>query len=172
MTWQHSCRGMRKYVWWYIIIRNWIAAKWHQWNGPLDQRCCHYWPGDMDKISRRGARWHAYVLTWHSIGWYYVRHVGQIYGELTMVTNGRLYSNVNRRYGYVCCMHDDVIKWKHFRVTGPLCGEFTGHWWIPLTKASDAELWCFLWSAPEQTVEQTIETTVIWDASVLIMTSQ
>ena len=21
-----------------------------------------------------------------------------------------------------------------FRVTGPLCGEFTGHWWIPLTK--------------------------------------
>ena len=34
-----------------------------------------------------------------------------------------------------------------FRYTGPLCGEFTGHWWIPLTKASDAELWCFLWSA-------------------------
>ena len=28
-----------------------------------------------------------------------------------------------------------------FRVTGPLCGEFTGHWWIPLKKASDAELW-------------------------------
>ena len=34
-----------------------------------------------------------------------------------------------------------------FRVTGPLCGEFTGHRWIPLTKASDAELWCFLWPA-------------------------
>ena len=30
-----------------------------------------------------------------------------------------------------------------FRVTGPLCGEFTGHRWVPLTKASDAELWCF-----------------------------
>ena len=29
-----------------------------------------------------------------------------------------------------------------FRVTGPLCREFTGPWWIPLTKASDAELWC------------------------------
>ena len=27
-----------------------------------------------------------------------------------------------------------------FRVTGPLCGELTGHRWIPLTKASDAEL--------------------------------
>ena len=35
-----------------------------------------------------------------------------------------------------------------FRVTGHLCGEFTDHRWIPLTKASDAELWCFLWSAP------------------------
>ena len=36
-----------------------------------------------------------------------------------------------------------------FRVTGPLCGEFTIHWWIPCTKASDVELWSFLWSAPE-----------------------
>ena len=36
-----------------------------------------------------------------------------------------------------------------FRVTGHLCGEFTGPRWIPRTKASDTELWCFLWSAPE-----------------------
>ena len=36
-----------------------------------------------------------------------------------------------------------------FRVTGHLCGEFTGHRWIPHTKASDAELWCFLWYLPE-----------------------
>ena len=55
-----------------------------------------------------------------------------------------------------------------FRVTGPLCREFTGHGWIPLTKASTAELWCFLLSAPEQMVEQTIETTVIRDDVVLI----
>ena len=39
-------------------------------------------------------------------------------------------------------------------VAGHLCGEFTGHRWIPRTKASDdAELWYFLWSAPESTVE-------------------
>ena len=31
-----------------------------------------------------------------------------------------------------------------FRVTGHLCWEFTGHRWIPRTKASDAELWCIL----------------------------
>ena len=36
-----------------------------------------------------------------------------------------------------------------FRVTGHLCGEFTGHRWITSKKASDAEIWCFLWSAPE-----------------------
>ena len=30
-----------------------------------------------------------------------------------------------------------------FRVTGHLCGEFTGPRWISRTKASDAELWCF-----------------------------
>ena len=35
-----------------------------------------------------------------------------------------------------------------FCVTDPLYGEFTSHWWIPLTKASNAELWSFLWSAP------------------------
>ena len=30
-----------------------------------------------------------------------------------------------------------------FRVTGHLCGEFTGPRWIPHTEASDTELWCF-----------------------------
>ena len=29
-----------------------------------------------------------------------------------------------------------------FRVTGHLCGKFTGPRWISRTKASDAELWC------------------------------
>ena len=43
--------------------------------------------------------------------------------------------------------HDDVIKWKYFPRYWPLCGEFTGHRWIPLTKASGAELWFFLISA-------------------------
>ena len=47
--------------------------------------------------------------------------------------------------------HDKVIKCGNtFRVTGPLCGEFTSHRWIPHTKASDAELGCFLWSPPNK----------------------
>ena len=50
---------------------------------------------------------------------------------------------------------------------GPLWGESIGHRWIPHTKASDAEFWCFIWSAPEQTGEGL----VIWDANAIIMTS-
>ena len=46
-----------------------------------------------------------------------------------------------------------------------------GHRRIPLTNASDAKLWYLLWSMPEQTVEQTIETQAIWDAIALIMMS-
>ena len=45
----------------------------------------------------------------------------------------------------------------------PVIGEF------PAQKASDAELWCFLWFAPEQTAVQTLETPVIWDAIARIM---
>ena len=53
--------------------------------------------------------------------------------------------NLNAVYLPKSCM--DMITSSNgniFRVTGPLCGEFTCHQWIPRTKASDAELWCFL----------------------------
>ena len=49
--------------------------------------------------------------------------------------------------------HDDVIKWKHFPRNWPFVRGIHRSRWIPHTKASDAELWCFLWSASEQTVE-------------------
>ena len=58
-----------------------------------------------------------------------------------------------------------------FRVTGPVCGEFTGDQWIPHKKASDAKLWSLHWSAPEQTVDQAMETLATWDAIAHIMTS-
>ena len=59
-------------------------------------------------------------------------------------------------YSPTLLCHDDVIKWKHFPRHWPFV--FPGHRWIPLTKAGEAELWCFLWSTPEQKFEQTIET--------------
>ena len=45
-----------------------------------------------------------------------------------------------------------------FNVAGPLWGESTGRL---LTKANDAYIWCFLCSAPEQTVDQILETLVL-----------
>ena len=51
-----------------------------------------------------------------------------------------------------CCrvkIYDDIFKWKHLHSTSPFCREFTCQWWIPSTKASDVELWCFLWYLPE-----------------------
>ena len=62
-------------------------------------------------------------------------------------------------------------NWNIIYLTEPLWKESTCHRWIRLTKANDAELWSFLWSASERMVEQTVETPVIWDAIVLIMAS-
>ena len=66
-------------------------------------------------------------------------------------------------------IHDDVIKWKHFPHYWPFVRGI--HQWITPTKASDVELWYFLWFVPEQTAFETIETPVIWDAIMLIMMS-
>ena len=57
-----------------------------------------------------------------------------------------------------------------FRISGPLCGEFTGHQLIPLTKASDgALLFSFINARINGLVNK--ETLVFWDAIELIMTS-
>ena len=58
-----------------------------------------------------------------------------------------------------------------FSMSRAFVRESTNHCWIPLTMASDTELWCFLGSGPEQTVEQTIKVSMIGDAMVLIMMS-
>ena len=71
----------------------------------------------------------------------------------------------------VSIIHDDVIKWKYFPRYWPFVRGI--HWSLVNSpqKASDAEHRSFLWSAPEQTVEKTIKTPVIWDAIAFIMTS-
>ena len=52
----------------------------------------------------------------------------------------------NFRIGHVP-FRDDVIKWKHSPRYWPFVRWIHRLRWIPLTKASDTELWCFLWSA-------------------------
>ena len=53
----------------------------------------------------------------------------------------------------LCLHHDDVIKWNHFSRYWPFVRGIHRSRRIPHTKASDAELWCFLWFAPEYTIE-------------------
>ena len=77
----------------------------------------------------------------------------------TFACKGRLYirtesSNLCSKRRFCCsCKHPCCMMASSngniFRVTSHLCGEHTGHRWIPHTKACDSELLCFLWSAPE-----------------------
>ena len=73
------------------------------------------------------------------------RWIGIISGKV-----GRFNGSLRRQ---VMQIHNNVMMTSSngniFRVTGHLCGKFTGPRWISHTKASDAELWCLLWSAPE-----------------------
>ena len=45
--------------------------------------------------------------------------------------------------------HDDVIKWKHFPLYWPFVRGIHRSTVNSHTRASDAELWCFRWSASE-----------------------
>ena len=89
----------------------------------------------LDPISRPPMTWWLSVRE-HQQAWYW--HIfsqicpgGWIYNTCSMfcwlvITNMMTSSNENI-----------------FRINGPLCGEYIGHRRIPLTKASDMELWCF-----------------------------
>ena len=73
----------------------------------------------------------------------------------------------------LCCVSNDGIAWWRHQMEAfsallapcAVTGEF------PITKASDTELWYFLWATPEQTAEQIIDAPVVWDAMALVMTS-
>ena len=57
--------------------------------------------------------------------------------------------NVSLEPLMIWLFYDDVIKWKHFLHNWPFVRGIHRSRWIPHTKASDVELWCFLWSASE-----------------------
>ena len=67
------------------------------------------------------------------------RHYIRWYLKLLIPTMNNFISSLSARYYMMTSSNGNI-----FCVTGHLCGEFTGHGWIPRTKASDAELWCFL----------------------------
>ena len=86
-------------------------------------------PGTINSLDRK-----LYIHTNHTIMVYDVS------------TPYRFAEHINFiRYNYMMTPSNGNI----FRVTGPLCGEFTGPRGIPCTKGSDAELWYFLSSVPD-----------------------
>ena len=82
----------------------------------------------------------------------------------------KMQDNIENRLHYLdIYMHDDVIKRKHFPRHWPFVGGNS-----PVTVNSPHKgQWrgALMSSAPEQTIEQTIETPVARDAIVPIMTS-
>ena len=64
-------------------------------------------------------------------------------------------------------LYDDAIKWQHFLRYWPFVREI--HRWIPLTKATDTELWCFFDLRLNKRLSKQ-SWPVIW-AIALIMTS-
>ena len=80
-------------------------------------------------------RWRQWLLMW--------QHDTSVFNALL---TERVAGHIKERLRWnqpIHSPHDDVINGNLFRVTGHLCRG------IPRTKASDAELWCFLWSASE-----------------------
>ena len=55
---------------------------------------------------------------------------------------------INQWISYIVINHTTS-----FHVTDHLGAQCTGHRWIPLTKATDTQLWEFPWTSSEQTVE-------------------
>ena len=88
-----------------------------------------------------------------------------IYNKSALVQVMACHVTLNK-WQAITWINDDTVHWHHmgslshrvmmtssngniFPVTGHLCREFTDPRWIPHTKASDAKLGCFLWSASE-----------------------
>ena len=138
---------------------------------PLSEVNSIYW--DINKILEttisNGFSRNKYFVSWLKIHWLSMDHLRncRLFGAKPLPKQHILCYTESARHIFMMTPSKGNI----FHVTDPLWGESIGHRWNPLTKASDAELWRFLWSAPEQTVGQRIETPVIWDAIALIMTS-
>ena len=89
-----------------------------------------------------------YFFMLSSIG--HVFHTSYQPGLNHMILHPRKYTQRSHFVVYYCiwverfCHMMTSSNRNTFRVTGTLCGEFTGHRWIPLTKSSEADHWCTL----------------------------
>ena len=108
-------------------------------------------------ICSLGMRVHEYVYCpivapWR-MSWATCPHAQQA-GAVEVRANGAHHWEENvvilTKSSSLAALHDDVIKWKHFPRNWPFVRGIHRSRWIPHTKASDAELWCFLLSASDK----------------------
>ena len=111
---------------------------------PITQFHYHYCEKYIESIEQRICL--SVIFCWMCVQ-------GEIYSQRHLVYN--VWGCVLSADHFSCDDRMDIRTSSHmmtssngniFRATGLLCGEFNGHRWIPQTKVSDAELWCFLWS--------------------------
>ena len=139
------------YIVWFIRSRDHYGYGFDQWEKALHSNAISHWWSPYTELSLRSVINH---------GGYHVK-----YDKLFSISN----QTVSHTHTPFYCIHHRYITGNKmpssngniFRVTDHLRGESIGNRWIPLTKASDAEVWCFIWAVPEQMVEQTMETPVI-----------
>ena len=86
-----------------------------------------------------------YILNnqWWTTNWA-LTPTDQTHSDTWCCKLGWLYIATDTKFSSFAYWTDDMMTSSNgniFRVTGPLCGEFTAHRWIPITKASDAEIW-------------------------------
>ena len=157
-SWMEMCEFRSRFHWsLFLGIRLTTFKHWFRWWLGTDKATSHYlnrwWLDYRRKYAPLG------LTELNGELWNSVNLTEIIFSKAISWVSGDMY------------IHDDVIKWNYFPPYCAFVRVSTGHRWISLTKVSDMELWCFLWSAPERTAEQTIETPVILDAIALIMTS-
>ena len=86
------------------------------------------WRGKRSRHSRRIRNLQFYLSGKRPMAKVSLLYSGPFLSLYFLMTVGMLW-----RLLLITC-HDDVIKWIHFHVGGPLCGEFTGPRYIPPTK--------------------------------------
>ena len=135
----------------FFFLKMWTECGFFKWWKRIHQfRSCNF---DVEFTDIKMSMWHVYIYIWY------------VYTICIMI----MYINIIWIMGYLSlvnsndCKIDDYLRlvWQHtpnqlelklymmtssngniFRVTGPLCEEFTGLRWFPRTKASHVELWC------------------------------
>ena len=116
-------------------------------------------PSDFNKMTRNHffVPWHSFILFVLHFKWPLLlpaqetRPLRRIYYEQREVLQPHNFPTTQHNNYIWMTQHFMMTSSNEniFCVTGHFCGEFTGLRWVPRTKASDAELWCFLWSASE-----------------------